>query len=1024
MPLSTEQYLAIASLAYNQKLGDISLDKPQISKLIDSKLIDTSKLELRALASMSDWVLVNVSAHQTASGMSAIAVYHPQTKELVIAYRGTDDAGKNRDEAFIDYEADLAIMYGGSQVLAHGMPQFKDANDFYRQTVAKLGGSNISKRSFTGHSLGGGLAQYMAYETGGVHQTVTFDAVGIGQLLPGVNPRDFDHVVTDYVNENDIIGLYGIQLGKTVYIKDMNSEQSRARRQQARAFAMGVSRKVAETLAQGEQSAEVLGAGIIGVMKMNEALDEMWQNASFDPHWQSSLLDENGNLGPAVDHPNPFMQALASSTTHGLNFVTDITENSMRFAVEFVDIGAEVVVTIANGAATVVFKTVDFTVEKTLQAGQVVGDIIHTIGSNVGNALYDAWDVVQKLPDSAMQFMKFAFQGEVLINGTVEGESIIASDVIRKRFPLLGYQEAMLKSVTILADLGDDTVDGTNKEDLLDGGAGNDRVSGSGGRDIIMGGYGDDTLFGGDGSDRIFGGHGDDVLYGRYEGNIYFNGHDDDDILEGGAGNDRMLGGLGNDTYRFGRGYGKDVIEDRQRIQNYSAFASYSSAGANDKIAFLSGITPDDIEVHRIGHYDLELRLKGTDETLTIVQYFDEHSKAGPGAIEHVVFADGTEWTKEDLMQKARVITRRVLDGMPEGHLGGYHRQDDIIYGTAADNRIGSASGDDLIYGDAGDDIIIAGSGDDTIFGGAGNDKLYGDTENSQTDYEWYVSRNDTLDGGEGDDLLVGASGDDVYIFGRGYGKDTIVDRYRSYSYESYRNAGNDEIRFKEGITPDDIKVHRFGSGIRFTIKDTGDSITADHFFDRYVGAGAIEKVTFTDGTVWDLNTLLDKARYIDELVPHYKEGFVLAGHHFQNNIITDSERSNIIHGGNYNDTFIFGKNSGQDVIKESAGRDVVIMDRNYKDIAFNLKDSGIDIGFIGSTDTLHVYKAAYRQEHQIEEYRTNEGYSISGSNVTKLIQAMASFGYDHGMTWRQAVEAFPTETDTILSRYWTAPTA
>lgn len=113
MSLSPEQYLALSTLAYeNIKVAESnSADTNRLTNIVDPN----SKLAFRALASMSDWVLVNVSAHQTASGMSAIAVYHPQTKELVIAYRGTDDAGKNRDEAFIDYEADLAIMYGGSQ---------------------------------------------------------------------------------------------------------------------------------------------------------------------------------------------------------------------------------------------------------------------------------------------------------------------------------------------------------------------------------------------------------------------------------------------------------------------------------------------------------------------------------------------------------------------------------------------------------------------------------------------------------------------------------------------------------------------------------------------------------------------------------------------------------------------------------------------------------------------------------------------------------------------------------------------
>lgn len=46
----------------------------------------------------------------------------------------------------------------------------------------------------------------MAYATGGKHKTVTFDAAGIAQALPGVNPRDYDNTVTDYVNDEGVIG--------------------------------------------------------------------------------------------------------------------------------------------------------------------------------------------------------------------------------------------------------------------------------------------------------------------------------------------------------------------------------------------------------------------------------------------------------------------------------------------------------------------------------------------------------------------------------------------------------------------------------------------------------------------------------------------------------------------------------------------------------------------------------------------------------------------------------------------------
>ena len=38
-----------------------------------------------------------------------------------------------------------------------------------------------------------------------------------------------DDIITDYVNENDFIGLYGTQLGRTVYIRDMGSDKLRKR---------------------------------------------------------------------------------------------------------------------------------------------------------------------------------------------------------------------------------------------------------------------------------------------------------------------------------------------------------------------------------------------------------------------------------------------------------------------------------------------------------------------------------------------------------------------------------------------------------------------------------------------------------------------------------------------------------------------------------------------------------------------------------------------------------------------------
>ena len=159
--MNTEQYLAVSSLAYKDLSNYVGLTIGQLSS--DRGPLDNafmSRIENRQLNSLSSWILIN--AHTSPSGMSAIAVQNPETKEIVFAYRGTDiDRGVG--DAVKDLLTDAAIASSGNLIVKDGINQFQDAFNFYINTVKKAGGaSNIGTRSFTGHSLGGGLAQYMA----------------------------------------------------------------------------------------------------------------------------------------------------------------------------------------------------------------------------------------------------------------------------------------------------------------------------------------------------------------------------------------------------------------------------------------------------------------------------------------------------------------------------------------------------------------------------------------------------------------------------------------------------------------------------------------------------------------------------------------------------------------------------------------------------------------------------------------------------------------------------------------------
>ena len=77
--------------------------KPKLSEFND---IRYSKLEYKALLAIKDkWEVIGFNSN-TASGMGAVAIQNQDTKEVVIAYRGTDGIERNVKEAIKDYETD------------------------------------------------------------------------------------------------------------------------------------------------------------------------------------------------------------------------------------------------------------------------------------------------------------------------------------------------------------------------------------------------------------------------------------------------------------------------------------------------------------------------------------------------------------------------------------------------------------------------------------------------------------------------------------------------------------------------------------------------------------------------------------------------------------------------------------------------------------------------------------------------------------------------------------------------------
>jgi Ca2+-binding RTX toxin-like protein len=141
-------------------------------------------------------------------------------------------------------------------------------------------------------------------------------------------------------------------------------------------------------------------------------------------------------------------------------------------------------------------------------------------------------------------------------------------------------------------------------------------------------------------------------------------------------------------------------------------------------------------------------------------------------------------------------------------------------------------AGNDTGTGWSGKDFLIGGTGDDTLSGGDGNN---------------------ILDGGAGTDQMNGGKGDDTYVLRAGDGGPLF---YVEAEYVNESAGGFDTVRI-EGVAPEDVVLAADAETWQphIALRASDGSIT----YTFTVGGsgpgvqGAIERIEFDDGTVWDL---------------------------------------------------------------------------------------------------------------------------------------------------------------------------
>jgi len=447
---------------------------------------------------------------------------------------------------------------------------------------------------------------------------------------------------------------------------------------------------------------------------------------------------------------------------------------------------------------------------------------------------------------------------------------------------------------------GDDVLTGGPDDDTLRDLAGNNVMYGGEGDDYLGGGAGDDTMYGGDGDDYIedyydgnnvmYGGAGNDKIWGG-NGNDRLEGGEGNDYLRGGDGNDILAGGAGNDTLQGGAG------DDVYLFGRGDGCDSIEGCGA-DILRFAAGVAPGDIIASSYCHNGSDGGYRETDRDLILTIQGTGDSVT--------VKSWFTDWETSNMrieFSDGTALDKALLEQIP-------------LVGTDQDDKeINVWENRSLIGGDL----------------------------------------NDVLDGRAGNDELYGGYGNDVYLFGRGDGQDTI--------YESEEEDGVDTIRFKAGIVSTDVVVWQDSGNLCLGVSGTDDRITVKRQLHEvnwewslpgfnYIGR-EIERVEFSDGTVWDESVLYGNSFQLqgtdgDDVMTGTVNTDIFFGLEGNDRIVTGAGNDTLnggagddhLYGGAGND--ILDGGTGNDYLMDDDGNDVFIFGRGYGQDRVNSWDESL----------------------------------------------------------------------------------
>ena len=516
-----------------------------------------------------------------------------------------------------------------------------------------------------------------------------------------------------------------------------------------------------------------------------------------------------------------------------------------------------------------------------------------------------------------------------------------------------------------------------------------------------------------------YGGTGDDYIYGSNSSNLLIGG-DGKDLIIGGGGDDFIEG----DAIVYGGGINWSVTCTITPIGNtYGFLYTYNNVSG----AFNEEAYGDDDVIYAGSGNDVVGGDAGDDE---IYGGTGNDSLFGGAGNDFIEGGDGNDVIKGDSIDVPLALQGNdyIDGGNGDDLMWGNAGNDDIFGGTGNDSLYGD-DGDDYLDGEAGDDFLDGGTGADIMFGGAGNDAYVVDniedvvTENAAEGIDTVISfvsytlpddvenltlvgntaikgtgnelanvltseysaAGNILDGGLGADTMIGGAGSNTFIVDDigdvvtekvNEGIDTVqgsITYTLGANVENLTLTGSEEIN-GTGNELDNILIGNTAINILYG-SDGNDTI---------LGAEGNDTIYGGDGTDWlqgDVgNDYIDGGAGNDDLYGSDGNDMLIGG--LGNDTLYGGTGRDTLDGGAGddilwgdpgwgdagNDTYLFGRGSGQDTIidQDSTAGNIdtvllgsgivpsdVVMHRITEWISPEISLDSLIISITGSTDTL-----------------------------------------------------------------------